>query len=61
MAFPDADLQHRDVAKWRCPIKKATDESIRRAFSTVSVKDMFQYMDPPEPWHYSNRQTPRHV
>jgi hypothetical protein len=40
MAFPDADLQHRDVAKWRCPIKKATDESIRRAFSTVSVKDV---------------------
>ncbi len=22
MAFPDADLQHRDVPKWRCPIRE---------------------------------------
>ena len=36
MAFPDADLQHRDVPKWRCPISyivRSIDHLLRTRFN----------------------------
>jgi len=36
MAFPDADLQHRDVAKWRCPTR------VRQVFLAAARKPAAQ-------------------
>ena len=41
-------------------LKTATDEGIRRTFSTVSVKDIHQ-LDSREPGHYPNLKTCRNI
>jgi hypothetical protein len=50
MAFPDADLQHRDVAKWRCPISQVHRDVVDNSIIMGPLRGVLARLRGREKW-----------